>query len=209
MGNYKLTKSGYIVVIIVVLVVISSLYFIIKPKISNENNETSKVTDNKVEELKSDIKKEELDSLNQSIELQKEVIKSLEEQINQKNEKMKQMEDVIRQSSCSIYFRSNSTELEELSKKSILIFIQKSLFLEDSTKIVLAGNVYAQKNNENQNYGLSFSIERANSVALYLEEMGIDETRLKIIGNGGSNPHYYNDTHKSMELSRRVDIYFE
>lgn len=210
MGNYKITKAGYIVIVIILVIIASGVYFAIGNKTEKadiENN--SEGVNSQVLDIKSDIKMEEIEELNKTIDNQKNIIDTLETQLEKKDEKIDQMEDVLRQSSCSIYFRPNDFSISNQSKKSILKFVKQSVFLDESTKIVVEGNVYSSKENESQDYGLLFSLKRAESVASYLKEMGIVESRLKIIGNGSSKPHYYDSTHKSRELSRFVKISFE
>lgn len=209
MGRYKLTKAGYFVIVLICISIAGGIYFLI-PSQNIENETTASKPDiEKAQELKSDIKNQEIEELNSTIKRQNELIEQLNERLENKEEKLKQMEDVIKQSSASIYFKPNSKVLEDRAKKDVIKFIQKASVLDSNIKIVIEGNVFSPIGKETQNYGLLFSLKRAESVASYLMEMGISEERLEIIGKGAKDIYYYDDDFKSAELSRRVDLYFE
>lgn len=55
-------------------------------------------------------------------------------------------------------------------------------------------------------YNLSLSSERAEAVKLYLEEVGIVETRLNYFGYGETKPKQTNQTEKGRASNRRVEI---
>jgi outer membrane protein OmpA-like peptidoglycan-associated protein len=212
MSRYKLTKAGYLVIIVLILSVGTGIYFLVGSR-NNVHKDTSEIADkqleNKVEDLKSDVKMQEIEKLNTTIEQQKDMIEELNNKLQNKEEKLKQMEDVIKQSSTSIYFKPNAFKLQDRAKKDVIKFIEKASVLDSDIKIVVVGNVFSPKGKETQNYGLLFSLKRAESVASYLVEMGIDEERLEIIGKGAADSYYYDDNFKSAELSRRVNLYFE
>ncbi|MFT6845429.1 MAG: OOP family OmpA-OmpF porin, partial [Flavobacteriales bacterium] len=55
-------------------------------------------------------------------------------------------------------------------------------------------------------YNLSLSSERAEAVKLYLEQVGIVETRLNYFGYGETKPKQTNQTEKGRASNRRVEI---
>jgi len=56
-------------------------------------------------------------------------------------------------------------------------------------------------------YNKRLSVRRANSVANYLEAIGVDGSRLDTIGYGESDPRASNSTAHGRQLNRRVEIH--
>lgn len=57
--------------------------------------------------------------------------------------------------------------------------------------------------------GIDFSYKRALSVAKYLQALGIDSSRLIIIGNGDRNPIASNETEEGRAANRRTEVFFK
>lgn len=55
-------------------------------------------------------------------------------------------------------------------------------------------------------YNLLLSLARADAVAKYLTERGIDETRIKVLGFGEEQPVAPNDTEENRQKNRRVEF---
>jgi outer membrane protein OmpA-like peptidoglycan-associated protein len=56
-------------------------------------------------------------------------------------------------------------------------------------------------------YNINLSNERAISVAFYLNDQGVDMSRIRTEGRGESEPRMLNDTAANRALNRRVEIY--
>lgn len=57
--------------------------------------------------------------------------------------------------------------------------------------------------------GVEFSYKRANSVARYLQVLGVDPKRFIIVGNGDKNPIADNSTEAGKALNRRTEVFFK
>ncbi len=73
----------------------------------------------------------------------------------------------------------------------------------DDTDIVIEGDTDSTGSEE---YNQDLSERRAESVALYSVELGVDAGRLQIIGLGETNPVAPNDTLEGRQKNRRVEI---
>ena len=58
-------------------------------------------------------------------------------------------------------------------------------------------------------YNQTLSEERAKAVASYLEELGINPSRIQVKGMGELDPVATNDTERGRALNRRVDVNYE
>lgn len=206
MNQYRITKKGWLTIIAITAIVIVVVFFFLKDRFGGSTENQIQVDTNKA--VNADFKSDMVDSLDLEIQKKDEEIKQLNEKIKEKELKIKEMEDVMKEISCSIYFMPNRSQLPNNASTELEKIVKVAKYLKEN-QIVIEGNVYAPKMNENINYGLMFSIERAEQVAVVLEKRGIQKESIKIIGNGGSNQFYYNDSSKSQDMSRRVDIYFE
>lgn len=57
--------------------------------------------------------------------------------------------------------------------------------------------------------GVEFSYKRANSVARYLQVLGVDPKRFIIVGNGDKNPIADNSTEAGKAMNRRTEVFFK
>lgn len=80
----------------------------------------------------------------------------------------------------------------------------------DGTIIEIAGNTDPNPNSDpTDEYNKKLSLQRAETVKKYFVMVGIDESRIVVIGNGSSNPVVKNDTEKHREMNRRTDVSFK
>lgn len=205
MYQYKITKKGWAIIVILIIIIFIMAIFAFKKKL---NLVADKPVVPSVESDAPEFKSDMIDELKEEINKKNIEIDKLKTEMEYKDTQIIEMQDVIGDISCSIYFLPNSSTAPETAGASLDKILKAAQYIEDRS-IVVEGNVHAPKNKEIINYGLIFSVKRAESVAGLLEQMGIKEDRLKIIGNGGSNQFYYNDDRKSIDMSRRVDVYFE
>ena len=86
--------------------------------------------------------------------------------------------------------------------KQVLVILNANA----SASIVLSGHT---DNSGAEKFNQKLSLQRADEVKNYLVENGIDESRLKAIGQGESSPRASNDTLEGRGLNRRVDFNVE
>lgn len=206
MDQYRITKKGWLSITAILLLVVVIVFLFLKDRFGESAADTGQEAPNKT--VESEFKSDMVDSLDAEIQKRDEAIKQLNEKLKEKDLKIKEMEEVMKEISCSIYFMPNRSQLPNNASEELEKIKKVAKYLKEN-QIVVEGNVYAPKTKENINYGLMFSIERAEQVAIALEKKGIRKESIKIIGNGGANQFYYNDSSKSQDMSRRVDIYFE
>ena len=101
-----------------------------------------------------------------------------------------------------ILFDVDSATLQAESKENIE---QLATILNkyDDTDIVIEGDTDSTGSEE---YNQDLSERRAESVALYSVELGVDTGRIQIIGLGETNPVAPNDTLEGRQKNRRVEI---
>jgi outer membrane protein OmpA-like peptidoglycan-associated protein len=58
-------------------------------------------------------------------------------------------------------------------------------------------------------YNINLSNERARSVAFFLNDKGVDISRIRTEGRGEREPRAQNDTAANRGLNRRVEIYIK
>ena len=105
----------------------------------------------------------------------------------------------------SIYFDIDSAEIKPQFKarlRAIALAIQE----QPSQKVIIEGHTDSTFTRE---YNLGLSLRRAQAVAGWLIENGVDGRRLKTRGYGESRPIADNDTEKGRALNRRVEIFLE
>jgi len=73
----------------------------------------------------------------------------------------------------------------------------------EDTNILLEGHTDATGSEE---YNLELSRRRAQAVANYLAQLGVNPTRFTIMGYGESQPVASNDTEEGRRLNRRVEV---
>ncbi|WPU99624.1 OmpA family protein [Mucilaginibacter sp. cycad4] len=102
----------------------------------------------------------------------------------------------------NIQFEFNSAVLKTASYQT-LDHIVKELKLDPSAKFVLNGNASAEGTAE---HNMSLSVDRANSVKLYLVNSGVNGDNLTVKGWGESKPIADNTTEDGRVLNRRVEV---
>lgn len=101
-----------------------------------------------------------------------------------------------------ILFAVNKATLTPASKASLSEFAESVRKYSD-TNILIEGHTDATGTEE---YNLSLSRQRAQSVANYLAQLNVDPTRFTIMGYGESQPVSTNDTAEGRQQNRRVEI---
>ena len=87
--------------------------------------------------------------------------------------------------------------------KAILNAIVRDLQAQPDLRVKVDGHTDSIGNDS---YNRRLSLLRARSVAIYLVEQGIDQSRVKYLGFGGDRPRADNDTEQGRQLNRRVEI---
>jgi len=114
-------------------------------------------------------------------------------------------DEALLKKSLIINFGTDSAVIHADSYKELNDFanIAKSL---NRVVIQIEGNTDSVGNPE---YNKVLSLQRAQSIALYLQAQDIDKDRFIIIGNGISNPIASNNTVEGRAANRRTDIFFK
>jgi len=103
----------------------------------------------------------------------------------------------------NLYYKSNSAEIEENSKKVLIKFAE---YLKETPQLIIeirghTDNVGNPKDNE------ALSLNRAYSVKEFLEKQGIDGKRILAKGFGASMPIAPNTTEEGRSKNRRTEFY--
>lgn len=85
----------------------------------------------------------------------------------------------------------------------VLKDVAKVLNRYDKTKLSIEGHTDSVGD---ANYNTQLSMQRANSVANYLQGTGVDANRLQTIGMGESQPIASNDNAQGRQANRRVEL---
>jgi len=101
-----------------------------------------------------------------------------------------------------ILFDFDKSTLRPASQEQIKKFAEALQKYED-TDIFIAGHTDATGP---EDYNMTLSRQRAESVASYLEGLGISRKRLTISGLGETQPIANNDTAAGQQLNRRVEV---
>jgi outer membrane protein OmpA-like peptidoglycan-associated protein len=103
-----------------------------------------------------------------------------------------------------IYFKSGSAELLEPSFPQLQKVAE---YLNYKPK--LTASITGHTDSEGNGYdNMQLSVDRAQAVANYLQELGVSARRLRINGKGEETPIAENDTQQGRQLNRRVEIVF-
>lgn len=101
-----------------------------------------------------------------------------------------------------ILFAVDSSSLEAASKQNIEE-LASILNKYPDTDIVIEGDTDSTGSEE---YNQGLSERRAEAVALYSVELGVEASRIQIVGLGETNPIASNDTVEGRRQNRRVEI---
>jgi outer membrane protein OmpA-like peptidoglycan-associated protein len=101
-----------------------------------------------------------------------------------------------------ILFDFDKSTLRSASQEQIKKFAEALTKYED-TDIFIAGHTDAIGA---EDYNMTLSRQRAESVANYLENLGVSRTRFTITGFGEAQPIASNDTAEGQQLNRRVEV---
>jgi outer membrane protein OmpA-like peptidoglycan-associated protein len=101
-----------------------------------------------------------------------------------------------------ILFDFDKSTLRPASQEQIRKFAEALKKYED-TEIFVAGHTDATGT---EDYNLTLSRQRAESVANYLEGLGVSRTRFTISGLGETQPIATNNTAEGQQLNRRVEV---
>lgn len=102
-----------------------------------------------------------------------------------------------------VLFDFNSTALRSASRESLREMAQVFERYPDTT-IVVAGHADSIGSAA---YNQRLSVRRANSVANYLGNLGVSDSRMDAVGYGESQPRASNSTASGRQLNRRVEIH--
>ncbi len=103
-----------------------------------------------------------------------------------------------------IEFKPNSSELLP-SAEPILVRLREFLALNADINVEIQGHVFEKGKSTSD--GMAMSEARAKRVKNYLVESGIEESRMKPVGYGGTKPVYANPQKASEEqANRRVEV---
>jgi outer membrane protein OmpA-like peptidoglycan-associated protein len=101
-----------------------------------------------------------------------------------------------------ILFDVDKADLQPVAKEN-LAKLAVILNKYDDTKVLIEGHTDATGSDE---YNLTLSRNRAQSVANHLEGAAVDATRFTIMGYGEQQPVADNDTATGRQANRRVDL---
>jgi outer membrane protein OmpA-like peptidoglycan-associated protein len=101
-----------------------------------------------------------------------------------------------------ILFDFDKSTLRSASQEQIRKFAEALTKYED-TDILIAGHTDATGS---EDYNMTLSRRRAESVANYLENLGVSRTRFTITGFGETQPIASNDAAEGQQLNRRVEV---
>ncbi|MCX5801419.1 MAG: OmpA family protein [Candidatus Eisenbacteria bacterium] len=101
-----------------------------------------------------------------------------------------------------ILFDFDKSTLRSASQEQIKKFAEALTKYED-TDIFIAGHTDATGS---EDYNMTLSRQRAESVANYLENLGVVRTRFAITGFGETQPIASNYTSEGQQLNRRVEV---
>lgn len=105
-----------------------------------------------------------------------------------------------------INFNTGSSTINETTSASDLQTIYNLLIQAENTRLTVIGHTDASGNDD---LNMQLSKDRANSVFLYLTQMGIPATRFQYVdGKGETDPIANNGTNAGMAQNRRVEITF-
>lgn len=102
-----------------------------------------------------------------------------------------------------ILFKTSSSALSDASKAALSKFASNLADLPD-TDLTILGHT---DNTGTAEYNEKLSVERANSVATYLQSCGIARSRMKVEGRSYLEPVADNNTQEGRLQNRRVEIY--
>lgn len=104
----------------------------------------------------------------------------------------------------NIYFEFESFEVEQ-SSRELIYFLANKLFAQREYNIELIGHTDKEGSDE---YNLELSQNRADEVAKFFEQYGINSLRISTKGVGENRPLYKEGTEEELAKNRRVEIIF-
>jgi OOP family OmpA-OmpF porin len=116
--------------------------------------------------------------------------------------KLKVVEDVVKKAYDNLNFESGKSKIIPSSYNSLNELAE---YLKENLKfkIEIVGHTDSQGN---EIYNQKLSLSRANTVANYLIDKGINKGRIKTLGLGETKPIADNTTAKGREINRRVEF---
>lgn len=201
MRGYRLTSLGKIVVFSFIFLLILGTVFTVKALISNQDNGNSNlaITSDKV------VPATQESQINTS------------EKYNTPNDTSADTSQDVNVSSLSnttltIYFEPDDDLIKLQYYEELDKFANIANILKDST-IEVEGNCSTMDansaDNKNNVKSYTLALSRAIAVFQYLQEKGIDPSRIVVIGNGSNKPIKPNTTEEDRKYNRRVDISFK
>lgn len=207
--KYRLTKLGRLVVLsatlltVIILVIIASQYLHnLDKNSSTHNNNLTEAENNQILEGNTDNNPYEIYE-NKDSDIENDAPEIIEVVDNT---------DILKNMNLSVYFGPNISVLEEENYEELNLFGETAQILQGSL-IQIEGNCATTSTNledkENNDFNYNLSFYRAESVADYFIDMGINSDRLIIIGNGAEKPAKSNNTPNGRKYNRRVDVFFK
>jgi len=108
----------------------------------------------------------------------------------------------------TVYFDPDKYDLKDEYKLVLNIFA--GIAKENPEEIIkVEGNINGYPKFNDSKFGEELSDIRANKVAQYLMNMGVEETSIEVSSNGSSMPLNKTDSEEELMLNRRTDVYFK
>jgi ABC-type nitrate/sulfonate/bicarbonate transport system substrate-binding protein len=130
------------------------------------------------------------------------------EQTRQTAKQVNNAQALLKQS-VTIEFQPNSAAFVDAAQAGKVLdgFVKTAQILNGSI-IQIEGNV-ADTGSGNDAASVKLSEQRAKTVAMYLQQNGVDPTRFVIVGNGTTKQVAPNNTPDGMKKNRRTDVFFK
>ncbi len=175
-----------------------------KDDLDVQNNDESDLEDDLIQDSESDtIPPEEVESEDNIVDFtDRDVIESIDSTEQNTVPRDTNNSDGILLEIPNIEFLTNSMELKPSSKKELNRFAE---FLLKNRN--LHATVFGHTDNRGAAYDNKvLSQERAYAVVIYLEQAGVDSSRLIAVGKGENEPKYSNKSPEGRAKNRRVEV---
>jgi len=217
--RYRITNRGKIVVGFIVVILILAFFMALRkisiaPKDSVENanikneiqiqEEKSAFIENQKEQLKN--MEEKIKEREQQLNEGKIDVQKLNDEISKINAEKNDLEDLLMPQMLTIFFEPNKADIDSVYFESLeqLSRILNSISYD---KITVEGNVYSVRKDGPTQFANELAQTRADSVADYLIEQGIESRKIEIINNLNDKPFLENSKYREFgAFNRRVDI---
>ncbi len=176
---------------------------------TQENEDTSNVTDGEqegsgdIDETASEATEIEEVRTDNTADTDSELTEEADTEASVSPESM----EALTNAKTTVYFAPDKYDLNDEYKLVLNIFIGVAETYPNEY-ISIEGNINGYPKFNDSKFGEELSEIRANKVAQYLMNLGIDENRLIVKSNGSSKPLNKTDSKEELMLNRRTDIFF-